>query len=205
MSEKTVSHTPEKTDTRTQLILCAFDLFSQRGIDKVNMDAIATAAQVTKGSLYWHFSSKKEVIAAACGHYYENWKIRIHAALEEARTPREKLEAAIRYSVRSCLFDERNRVFTMEVLTLSLYDETIRSGWAQFLDVVREFFIGLTRDARDAGQLDCANPERAVEFMLSAMEGFKLQAIFDPRICSRIGEQNICHGLMEALRNLRSA
>jgi AcrR family transcriptional regulator len=40
-----------------RLAECAFDLFAQRGIDRVRMDDIAARAGVTKGSLYWHYQS----------------------------------------------------------------------------------------------------------------------------------------------------
>ncbi|MFZ9936222.1 MAG: TetR/AcrR family transcriptional regulator [Luteolibacter sp.] len=56
-----------------KLAACAFALFSQRGIGRVRMDDIAGSAGVTKGSLYWHYRSKDEVIHAACRHYYQSW------------------------------------------------------------------------------------------------------------------------------------
>ncbi len=46
----------------------ALDLFARKGLDRVTMDEIAAEARVTKGSLYWHFKSKDEVIEAACRH-----------------------------------------------------------------------------------------------------------------------------------------
>ena len=42
-----------------ELAAAAFALFSTRGIAGVNMDEIAAGAGVTKGSLYWHYASKK--------------------------------------------------------------------------------------------------------------------------------------------------
>ena len=48
---------------------CAFDLFAEHGFGKVNLDQIAARAGVTKGSLYWHYKNKKELMLAACNHY----------------------------------------------------------------------------------------------------------------------------------------
>jgi len=56
-----------------ELAASAFSLFSSRGIAGVTMDAIAAEADVTKGSLYWHYESKDEVVQAACRHYYQEW------------------------------------------------------------------------------------------------------------------------------------
>ena len=40
--------------------------------------------------------------------------------------------------------------------------------------------------------------------MLSSMEGFKLQAMFEPEICTKEGEDTICEGLMGILAGLHS-
>jgi len=50
--------------TRGQIIQAADDLFYGEGIRSASMDAIAARAGVTKRTLYYHFSSKDDLIAA---------------------------------------------------------------------------------------------------------------------------------------------
>lgn len=184
-----------------QLVDCAFMLFSQRGIAKVNMDAIAAEALVTKGSLYHHFKSKKEVILAACNRYYHSWQRAVARELLEAGTADEKLELAIRYSVRSCLIDSRNRVFTMEILTLSLYDVEVRASWAQFYDTARNYYINLVADTfENSGDGDFDYIEERVNLMLCTMEGIKQQALFEKKICSEKNEERISCLLLDMIR-----
>ncbi len=187
---------PEKAE---QLVSCAFGLFSERGIAGVNMDAIAAKAGVTKGSLYWHFNSKKDVILAACLHYYRTWRQNMSEELRQEISPIRRLERAIRFSVRSCLLDEKNRVFTMEILTLSLYDREVRNSWAQFYDTARAHFCALVDQAVAVGEMETDNVAETVNFMLCSMEGIKQQALFEPQICSRSNEEIICRRLMESL------
>jgi len=177
----------------------AFVLFSREGIRNVNLDAIASHAGVTKGSLYWHFKSKQEVIQAACAHYYRTYQRRLHKEMARFKDPMARLERAIRVSVRTCLMDRENRVFTLEIFTLSLYDEEIRRSWLQFYDSVRATYIGLLEAARAAGQLDLDDPEKAANRLLEAMEGVKLRALFEPHICSGTEEERIIEGLMRIL------
>lgn len=120
-----------------KLAACAFALFSQRGIGRVRMDDIAGSAGVTKGSLYWHYRSKDEVIHAACRHYYQSWTRQMECETAKAATPARKLERAIRSSVHTCLIDENNRTFTLELFTLSIHDEDVRKGWRVFFDGVK--------------------------------------------------------------------
>ncbi len=177
----------------------AFKLFSRHGIDQVSLDQVAARAGVTKGSLYWHFKSKHEVVKAACAHYYRTYLRRINVDAAAISNPLQRLEHILRLSVRTCLLDAENRIFTMEIFTRSIHDEEIRQGWRQFYDSVREFYIGLVEAARLAGDLDVSDPEASVNLMLETMEGIKLRAMFEAHICSPAEESKIIAGLKHIL------
>ena len=50
--------------TRSQIIEAATSLFYGEGIRAVSVDAVAARAKITKKTLYYHFRSKDELIAA---------------------------------------------------------------------------------------------------------------------------------------------
>jgi AcrR family transcriptional regulator len=54
----------DSSNTRGRLIAAADGLFYGQGIRAVGVDAIAEAAGVTKRTLYYHFASKDDLIAA---------------------------------------------------------------------------------------------------------------------------------------------
>jgi AcrR family transcriptional regulator len=184
---------------RAKLAKSAFDLFARRGIRNVNLDEIAAHAGVTKGSLYWHYKSKKEVILAACAYYYRRWQQRAHAEIARDNDPLGQIERVLRFGVQSCLFDRENRVFTTEVFALSLQDADYRASWAQFYDTVRELTIGLVQAANARGQMNVADPRRAVDWMMAATEGIKQRAAFEPEICSPDEREAMVQGLLRIL------
>lgn len=190
---------------RMKLAKSAFELFAKQGIKNVNLDEVAARAGVTKGSLYWHYKSKKEVILAACAYYYRRWQRRARAEIALDNDPLKQLERVVRYSVRSCLFDRANRVFTSEIFALSLQDADVRIGWAQFYDTVRELCVGLVETARAGGQVDVADPRRAVDWMLAAMEGIKQRAAFEPEICTPDQRESIVTGLLHIVLEMPAA
>lgn len=189
-----------ETDRAKSLLESAFHLFSEQGISGVNMDAIAHHAGVTKGSLYHHFSSKKQVILGACDFYYGRWKQNTLGEIKDLASPLEQLEAAVRFSVRSCLLDRPNRVFTLEILTLSLHDADICQSWAGFYQSAADFYITLVLRGLEQNLISpqTGTPQR-VNFMLCAMEGIKQQAHFDKSIRTRQNEQDICNHLLGIL------
>ena len=50
--------------TRTRILDAAYALFRRSGYTRVSMDEIAAATAVTKRTLYYHFKSKDELLAA---------------------------------------------------------------------------------------------------------------------------------------------
>ena len=167
-----------------KLAASAFALFSKHGIRNVSLDQIAARAKVTKGSLYWHFNSKDELILAACDHYYESYHRRINTELAHVTDPVARLSRTLDVAVRICLLDHENRVFTTEIFTLALTDTKLRKSWQKFSDEVREFYVRLLTAAAATGKLSASNPEQSVDYMLSAMEGIKLRALYEPHLCS---------------------
>jgi AcrR family transcriptional regulator len=164
----------------SHLAASAFELFARDGIKNVNLDRIASHAGVTKGSLYWHYDSKHDLLKAACQHYYRTYLATIRKTAAQTRDPRKRLARVLEMSVRTCLVDEKNRVFTMEVWTISAQDAVIRRGWQKFYDEVRQFYVGLVEEAG----VDVADALRSVNLMLEVFEGIKLRAMFEPEICA---------------------
>jgi len=57
------------SETRRKILDAAYRQFYQRGYNRVGVDEIATAAKVTKRTLYVHFESKDKLLADALDHY----------------------------------------------------------------------------------------------------------------------------------------
>lgn len=181
---------------RKKLAQSAFQLFAQRGIENVTLDEVAAHVGVTKGSLYWHYKSKKEVILAACDYYYSQWQERVQTELAVDDDPLGQFKRVLLFTVQSCLFDNTNRVFTSEVLALSLQDSDFLAARAQFYKTVRGQFTQLLQAADQRGQLHVADPCCAAEWMMAAIDGIKQRATFDPKICTPAQVDIVVEGLL---------
>ncbi len=179
-----------------RLAQSAFELFANHGFGNVNLDRIAARAGVTKGSLYWHYDSKKQLVLAACNHYYQQWQQSVHAAIAATVDPLERLRRALEFSVNSCVIDRPNRLFTTGIFTLMQDDAEVRTSWTQFYSSVREFYVGLVVAAQATGKLPAGDARRAVDLMLEAMEGLKLRAGFEPHIAEPAEQRAIVEGLL---------
>lgn len=62
---------PRLTNPEQTILTSAYRLFHRRGFNRVSMDEIAVAARVTKRTLYYHFRSKDDLMAAALERQHE--------------------------------------------------------------------------------------------------------------------------------------
>ena len=60
-----------RTQTKLRILDAAYGLFWRQGFLRVSMDDIAARADITKRTLYQHFRSKDDLIAAAIAHSSE--------------------------------------------------------------------------------------------------------------------------------------
>lgn len=61
----------DQLSTKDRILQSAYSLFYREGFARVSVDAIAASAKVTKRTVYYHFQSKDEIIAAALDGQHE--------------------------------------------------------------------------------------------------------------------------------------
>lgn len=88
MSRKTKE---EAEKTRSRILANALSLFVKKGYEHTTFTDIAAKLKMTKGAVYWHFSSKADLLGALLGEAME----RFSAALAERMEGREMTYPAI--------------------------------------------------------------------------------------------------------------
>jgi AcrR family transcriptional regulator len=81
------------TDTRARIQAAALELFIARGFAQTSLREIADQLGVTKAALYYHFSSKAELIRSIVQPLIDDTDRFIAEAAASARGPRELLES----------------------------------------------------------------------------------------------------------------
>src|ERR1700710_1892833 len=82
-----------KASPRQRLLAAADELFYNEGIHAVGIDRVIEKAGVAKGSLYYNFSGKDELIKEYLLGRHAAWSSRIDGALAEQTDPVAKILA----------------------------------------------------------------------------------------------------------------
>jgi TetR/AcrR family acrAB operon transcriptional repressor len=98
----------EAAITREQLLDAAERVFTERGVSRASLAAIAAAAGVTRGALYWHFKDKPALFAALCERATLPLDAMLKAAAQSAADrPLEALRALMTATLRHLARDAR--------------------------------------------------------------------------------------------------
>src|SRR3954447_1277203 len=84
-----------KAKRREEILACAGRVFAERGYPGTDMQAVADAAGVAKGTLYLYFPGKEELFLAAVDQGVLRMKEHIHATCDRVADPIARIEAAI--------------------------------------------------------------------------------------------------------------
>ena len=95
---------PGKRSARERLLEAADRLFYSEGIHTVGIDRVLDEAGVAKGSLYYNFGGKDDLVRTYLQNRHANWAARIDDRIQAATAPAEKVLAV--YDALGELFSE---------------------------------------------------------------------------------------------------
>ena len=169
------SHAPAEV-RRAQILEAALECFATRGYHTATMDDLVRASGLSKGTLYWHFSSKEEVFLALFDRFveeiFEAW-----SGLEtENRPSLEVLRALGEVSVDRIA----SGPIPLGAWAEFLLQPSARERYASVLRNSRERLAALVRRGIGRGEIRDLDPEGIAVGLTAAVEGTMLQAMVDP-------------------------
>lgn len=77
-----MQHETRARDTKGEIHRAALDLFSSQGYEKTSLREIAEQVGITKASLYYHYSSKQDLVQAIIGTFFDDMRV-VFAQIDE--------------------------------------------------------------------------------------------------------------------------
>lgn len=102
---------PPTPGRRRSILRAAEDIFTRHDFHEVQMDDVASACGVGKGTLYRYFRSKRELYLAVMFDGIERLRGEIEAALRTRESPHQRIERIVRRTLG--YFWDRRRFFAL--------------------------------------------------------------------------------------------
>lgn len=135
----------DKDKTRTLLLEVATQMIGERGFGSTSVDEIAEKAGVAKGTVYYHFKSKTELVGALIAEGLSPLAVQMRAAVADTADARESLQALVRVELA---FIRENRQFA-KLLVRELWQED--RAWRETLMIIRERIVTVIREQIERG------------------------------------------------------
>jgi AcrR family transcriptional regulator len=158
---------------KQRLLQAADELFYNEGIHTVGIDRVIAHAGVAKGSLYYSFTGKDELVHEYLTHRHGKWAERVTAGIEAHTDPRARILAV--YDVLGTLFtqpDYRGCAF-MNATAEAAPDSVEAQAATTFRAWVHKLFLDLATDG------DTDDPKQLAETLVLLYDGAVATAQMD--------------------------
>jgi AcrR family transcriptional regulator len=169
-------------EARDALLTAALRVFARSGYRQAGVDEIAAEAGYSKGALYWHFSSKEDVLLALLEERIDAPTRGLVALLESAPPELDMSVAATREFARQ-LGEQRDVVLLeREYWSLAMRDPELRSRYLERqTELRRALAAALAARARHLGTPDLPMPaEDVARLVLSIIGGLAIDDLVEP-------------------------
>lgn len=151
-----------------QIVRTAAELFGERGYGAVSLEDVAERLDLTKGSLYYYFASKDELVTAAIETLGDTWTSRLETLAGSNGGPAaQRLRALLREHVTIAVRDYP------AALRLFLEPRAWPSAQAERIKQLRRRHDGVFRavieDGLAAGEFTVVSVDTALQCMHAAM------------------------------------
>jgi AcrR family transcriptional regulator len=153
--------------TREQILDAAALIFSQKGFHAASMADIAEAVNLQKASLYYHVSSKQEILLAILDQALDLLIERLIAVQAVQLPPEEKLRQGMRTYLQT-LTDHQSLAAVLLLEHRSLEPE-LREQHIPRRDRFERIWKELIQEGQESGVFACADPGLAARALLGVM------------------------------------
>tara|TARA_B100000315_G_scaffold259396_1_gene315273 strand:- start:9979 stop:10593 length:615 start_codon:yes stop_codon:yes gene_type:complete len=104
----------ERKDLRKKQILdAALNVVVQKGYSSSRMDDIVEESQLSKGTIYWYYKSKKDVFLSLVNYWVNNFSVTLNHIVEEDISASEQLKELFNIFLKA--YEENPDVFKAEL------------------------------------------------------------------------------------------
>lgn len=166
-------------ERKNQILDAAASVFARSGFSKARMDDIAIESELSKGTLYWYFNSKDEIILAMMNRLFEREFADLEALQRADGTAIERMEAFTDFLIQDISQLLALIPIVYEYLSLSFRDNTIRQTLRDYLRAYLEHLIPIIQQGIDQGEFRQVDASEVSIAIGAIVEGTILLWVYD--------------------------
>ena len=174
------------SDTRTKIMDAAAKMFAEHGYANTSLDKVASIADLTKGSVYWHFASKQDLFLAILERDLQQQREVLPVQIEQvlrAEDPEQALNEWLTAQF-SCMDEgDAGAMLFFEFVTSSREPEVrekLQTLYSELLDDAAQILASLQQTGALASDLD---PDSTAMIISALNKGILMEWLINPQRC----------------------
>ncbi len=174
-------HTRPSNATRLRIIQAALDCFGRKGYNSTTMDEIAAESGTSKGTLYWHFESKDDLLASAFRWFFEtNFRPEALTILETTPNAADRLRILADAMVDVTRKAEGLFNLFLESWASSANREKAADLWLGLLVQYQEVVVDIIDTGVERGEFRPVDAEALTWALMAAYDGLAAYVMLQP-------------------------
>ena len=179
---------------RDEILLAAAQIFRQKGYHAASMNAIAQTVNLQKGSLYYHVSSKQELLLDLLDLAIDLLIVRLSEVKARPLPPPEKLILACETYLK--ILAENADLAAVLLFEHRSLEPSLQETHFPRRDTFEQIWKDILQEGITSGEFDCPDPSLAAKFLLGVLNWtltwYRPEGGLDPgEIGRRIGETSL--------------
>lgn len=166
-------------ERRNQILEAAALVFARSGFSKARMDDIAAESGLSKGTLYWYFNSKDEIILAMLDRLFERELADLHTLQESGRTATECLLEYTEIAILDMTHLLQLMPIAYEYLALAFRNEAVLQALKRYSRSYFELIIPIIQQGIDNDEFRQVDPQDVAIAVGAIFEGTALLWVYD--------------------------
>jgi len=167
-------------ERKKQILDAAMIVFSRKGFHQARMDDIVKQSDLSKGTIYWYFSSKDEIITQILDNLFERELASLGELQDEEGSASERLLEFMRISLTDLMPMLKHMPLTYEFYAFALREETVRNTLKKYFRSFVELLIPIIQQGIDSGEFRAIKAGEAAIAAGAIFEGTILLWVYDP-------------------------
>ncbi len=160
------------TKTRQmQIIQAAMQCFQRKGYENTTIDDIAAEYGLSKGSIYWYYPSKKDILMAVFHHMVSQLFTEYASLVSSPISPRQKLIQMVHLMAQVLLRNYESYRPFMVLMSVAYEDDELRSMSASLYEQAEEMMAEILQQGEKAGEFIVPNKRLTTSLMIATAEG----------------------------------
>jgi TetR/AcrR family transcriptional regulator, transcriptional repressor of bet genes len=178
---------------REDIMRAAYDVAARQGLEALTLRAVAARADVSHGTVVFHFKRKRELVASLLDRVlYASAVLRIPDDVSQVTRPAERMHALLRSEMDRLSTDPRHFRLLLDYWTIGVRSapirqkirvalEQYRAGFNDLAEAIVNGELGPSRQRASGQDRLTVTKEGVAAVAVSLIHGCALQAVIDPK------------------------